>query len=521
MAKPKGRGDDMKYVVWKAPVRLEFLSLASLTVRPVQRSNTLSRMIRTGRDSPDPLSSLEHILDTINPNRDSSSHATTGTYYPFSFSAHGKHGGAYTLYASTLTERNEWRRKIREAVAARMKAQADRSVFQVETITSDTAMSQDAPAHQPGLVTGRISCSLPFTSNDGRNLIAIGSEDGVWIGIPHQPESLQRVISLKQVTQLAFLAEYGFILVLADKSLHAIDIESVVPTMSRDHGQPAFGMQKLNGDDKPVQFFSVGRQAGRTLIIYARKKGLDSVFRVLEALPFSGPSSGHRRFRTYRDFFVPSDAHDLLFLNTKVCVLCSRGFEIMDLTDFSSATIPQDEDLRRLGKRSMASRPLAMFRIREDEFLLCYDEYGLYVDKRGAPSRTPAVIEWEGVATHAAWHAPYVLLFGNSFVEIRHVESGRLAQVVTGQDIRCLWDGRGVVQSPNGQDEFDDPRTPRIHAALDDSEMATFSLHSRSHSRPRQQHVVVLTPTERLIVPGTRYSPSLLSVADTLPPYVP
>lgn len=143
------------------------------------------------------------------------------------------------------------------------------------------------------------------------------------------------------------------------------------------------------------------------------------------------------------------------------------------------------------------------------------------MDKRGAPSRTPAVIEWEGVATHAAWHAPYVLLFGNSFVEIRHVESARLAQVITGQDIRCLWDGRGVVQSPNGQDEFDDPRTPRIHAALDDSEMATFSLHSRSHSRPRQQHVVVLTPTERLIVPGTRYSPSLLSVADTLPPYVP
>lgn len=162
------------------PVRLEFLSLASLTVRPVQRSNTLSRMIRTGRDSPDPLSSLEHILDTINPNRDSSNHATTGTYYPLSFSAHGKHGGAYTLYASTLTERNEWRRKIREAVAARMKAQADRSVFQVETITSDTASSQDAPAHQPGLVTGRISCSLPFSEfyADESALVRPGAETG-------------------------------------------------------------------------------------------------------------------------------------------------------------------------------------------------------------------------------------------------------------------------------------------------------------------------------------------------------
>ncbi|KAI0702715.1 CNH domain-containing protein [Earliella scabrosa] len=320
MAKQKGKGDDLKYVAWKPPVRLEFLSLVSQPVRPVQRSNTLSRMMRSGRDSPDPFSSLEHILDTINLNPGGSTHAH---HYPFSFVAQGKHGGSYSLYAPTLDERNEWRRKIRDAVAARKAVQEERSVFQVETITADTADSQDAPAHHPGLVTGRISCSLPFASNDGHSLIAIGSEDGVWIGLPKQPESIQRVISLKQVTQLAFLADYGFFIILAEKAstLYAIGIESVVPTTAPE--QPPFGMQKLNGEDKPVQFFSVGRQAGRTLVIYSRRKGLDSVFRVLEVLP---PSAGERRFRMYREFFIPSDSHDLLFLKTKICVLCTRGF---------------------------------------------------------------------------------------------------------------------------------------------------------------------------------------------------
>ena len=40
---------------------------------------------------------------------------------------------------------------------------------------------------------------------------------------------------------------------------------------------------------------------------------------------------------------------------------------------YSSATIPDDADLRRVGKRPLTAKPIAMFRIREDEFLLCYD----------------------------------------------------------------------------------------------------------------------------------------------------
>ena len=165
---------------------------------------------------------------------------------------------------------------------------------------------------------------------------------------------------------------------------------------------------------------------------------------------------------------------------------------------------------------------MGMFRSSENEFLLCYDEFGLYVDRHGDPSRQAGTIEWEGTAERVAWHPPYVLLFDSRFIEVRHVETGRLAQIIPGNDIRCIWDGRGLIR-PDGFDDFDDPRTPRVHAVLDDSEMSSSFATDQPHSRspPKRQHVVVLAPTERLIVPGTRYSPSLLSVADTLPVYVP
>ncbi|KAI8992805.1 CNH domain-containing protein [Trametes punicea] len=514
MTKEKGHGPGLKYVVWKHPVRLELLELESLAMRPVQRNNTLSRMMGTGRSdspgriSPDPALCLDLGNDA---------------FYPLSFHSHGKHGASYTLYASTMEQRNDWRRRIMQAITVRRELLESISIFRLATITADTASSQVTPAQQPGLVTGQVSCTLPFGTPDGRHLFAMGSEDGVWIGIPHRPESIRRVMSLRMVTQIAFLVEFGLFIILAEKILYAVDIHSVVPNAIQETDQPVFGIQRISNPSVPVLFFSVGRLSDRTLIISKRRRGLESVFRILEVTR-SSISEGQPKIYVSKDFFLPSDSHDLLFLKAKICILCTHGFEIMDLADFSSATIPAEEELRSVGKRPGACKPLAMFRIREDEFLLCYDEFGLYVDKRGTPSRSPPTIEWEGTALQAAWHAPYVLLFTDSFIEVRHVESGRLAQIVSGKNIRCLWDGRGVVpqeQAFAGLDAFEDPRTPRVHAVLDDYDMSPFMTQAHPRDVLPRQRVVELIPTERLIVPGTRYSPSLLSVADTLPPYTP
>jgi len=57
------------------------------------------------------------------------------------------------------------------------------------------------------------------------------------------------------------------------------------------------------------------------------------------------------------------------------------------------------------------------------------------------------MVEWEGIAERAAWVPPCILLFGKRFIEIRHVETGHLVQVIPGFDMRCTWDGRGTSDS--------------------------------------------------------------------------
>lgn len=74
----------------------------------------------------------------------------------------------------------------------------------------------------------------------------------------------------------------------------------------------------------------------------------------------------------------------------------------------------------------------------------------MYVDKHGDPKRPSVTIEWEGTVDRVALHAPYILLFNPHFIEIRHLETGRLAQIIPGNDIRCTWDGRGI-STPSAQ----------------------------------------------------------------------
>ena len=129
-------------------------------------------------------------------------------------------------------------------------------------------------------------------------------------------------------------------------------------------------------------------------------------------------------------------------------------------------------------------------------------EFGLYVNRHGEPSRSIGTIEWEGTAERVAYHPPYVLLFDSRFIEIRHVETGRLVQIIPGNDIRCIWDGRGSglppVQTP-GPNGWSDTPTPeaRVHAVM----KATDSSTSTAKSKVVAQHIIQLTPTIPLYLP--------------------
>ncbi|KAL4062545.1 CNH domain-containing protein [Scleroderma citrinum] len=528
LTKPKEKDGVTKYHVNRRPIPLDLLNLASFSDPPTQRSTSILRLGLGGN---------KHTDDRGGPSTPGSgapdSAGDSRLVYPCTIHYSGRLGGLYTLFTESQQGRAEWKQKLEEALGLRKVVQESNKVFEMEPLSTDTffvptlSASNTAPSwNHESAFTGKVTCSVPFNTADGRELVAIGCAEGVWIGFRHDSRSMRRVLHLKMVTQCAMLEDFGMFLVLADKALFAYHIEALVPS-SPQSAHTSQTPQRVNGT-RDVHFFSVGQQGGRTLVIYMKKKGLDSVFRVLEPVVekinerTKAPASFTSRFgirparsewfRLYREFFLPSESFDLVFLKAKIAILCTKGFEIMDLTDFKSVTIPlRDDGHERLAKRCESCKPVGMFRV-ENEFLLCYDEFGIYVNKHGAPSRPTGTIEWEGTAERVAMHWPYILLFDSRFMEVRHVSTGLLAQIIPGNEIRCIWDGRGTSSGAASTGEGPNQAMslePRIHAVMAVPEANPHGQTGHgSRLRASAQHVFELTPTVPLYPPEPLTSPS-------------
>ncbi|RDB18533.1 Rho1 guanine nucleotide exchange factor 2 [Hypsizygus marmoreus] len=485
-----------RYHVMRRPIPLDLLSIVKFTDQPVQRGS----VPRSQRSERPPESSASNASGSQSENGDSR------PLYPCVVHHNGRLGGPYVLYAESSSLRVDWKQKLEEALGLRKVVQESNKVFEVDPLSKHTFNvpppgGSITPWSESSPVTGKVTCSIPFNTPDGRHLVAIGCAEGIWIGFRRDSPSMRRVLHLRNVTQCTMLDDFGLFLVLADKQLFAYHIEALVPTPPHNFtASPT--PQKLSGS-KEVVFFSVGKIHDRTFVVFMRKKGSDSHFHVLQPVV----ERIHERPK------APTGVFGLLrSTKARIAILSAKGFDIMDMNDFKSTRIPlPDSRLSSLESRFETCRPIGMFRSREDEFLLCYTEFGVYVNKQGNTSRTAFTIEWEGTADSVAFHAPYVLLFDPRFIEIRHVETGRLAQIIHGVDIRCVWDGRGLstntAVTPGATSEEEMVQEAHVHAVMNNPDHAVQQPVGRP-PRPISQLVFELIPTIPLYLPGSLSSPS-------------
>lgn len=521
-ASSRNKDGPIRWTIKGKPTPLELLTLGEFDAPPQTRSVGLLKGIRSagGGETEDK------------------------TVYPFTYMIEGQLSGQYTLWTDSAKAREDWHEKLQHAKVLRAAVSEGIRIFEFTPLSLDTfyeATRYGATPANSEDYTGPVTCSTPFTTIDGRRLIAVGCDQGVWIGIRHETSSLRKVLHVRGVTQIAVLEEFGIFLVLADKSLLAYNLEALVPTAPSANPARSAAPQRLSV--REIVFFAVGQISGRTLVLYMKRKGLDSVFRVLEPV-VNRNLDDHQRpqrrafgnllsrnsdwFRIYKDFFIPTEASSVHFLKSKLAIVCTKGFEIMDLGDLKGGTIPifdpnkvRDRPaLAELSKKCEGAKPLAMFRSKEGEFLLCYDSFGIYVDRHGEPNRDLQAIEWEGRPLETrdiVFHPPYLLIISRSFIEVRHIDTAKLVQIYTGKDLRCTWDGTGgqanaLTRGPgaDGWGEEFTSQEPRIHICR------RGGVATRAGARGMSQHIFELTPT--LLLNNPLLNPTNTSDPNYFPP---
>ncbi|PCH36385.1 CNH-domain-containing protein [Wolfiporia cocos MD-104 SS10] len=333
-----------------------------------------------------------------------------------------------TLYASTYVSQRKWVEQIQK----QQDVMRERSTF-FETVT----LSE-------GFFVGvnRVNCAAPY--NNGRRAV-YGTDDGVYLSdLFERNREPVKVLGLKDVSQVDVLEEYQLLIVLSERQVITFPLDALDPM------DPMAGLKRAKRIASHISFFKTGMCLGKTLVCVVKASPLSSTIKALEPIDQNvrgrnKPTfrkllqGGNDTLRVFKEFYIPVQSSSIHFLKTRLCVGCANGFEIVDLETLDTQGLidPADLSLDFVRKKENL-KPLAIYRI-DNEFLLCYDEFAFYVNKVGWRSRKDFMVFWEGYPTGFALHYPYVLAFEPTFVEIRHVETGSLAQIIQGNNLRCLF----------------------------------------------------------------------------------
>ena len=420
MVKPKTVNKHELYKVYRKPIPLELLIVTVYDDIPTGKgSSTRPKSVMSRTSTGTRYSGTPGTA----PKQD----AKTG--YALTFTYLGKKGYSMTLWASTFVSRKKWF----ENIESRQEILRQRSnIFDTITLSENFFLGPN-----------RVNCSVPF--DFGRRII-YGTDDGVYLSdLREKARPPTKVLPLPGVTQVDVLEEYQILIVLAEKSVHTFTLDALDPS------DPMGSLKRGRRISSHTSFFRAGICLGRTLVCVVKSSTLSSTIKTLEPIEQNVRGKkqptfkkllqgGQDTLRVFKEFYIPTESSSIHFLKTKLCVGCTKGFEIVDLETLDTQGLldPADTSLEFVHRRENVVKPIAIYRI-SGVFLLCYDEFAFYVNKNGWRAKGNWIIHWEGNPTSFAYHHPYVLAFEPSFVEVRHVETGALHQVITGVNLRCLF----------------------------------------------------------------------------------
>ncbi|KAI9621530.1 hypothetical protein KEM48_007663 [Puccinia striiformis f. sp. tritici PST-130] len=268
-----------RYHIVEQPIRTEFLKISGLTQPPEKRSRRLKTITDglrghgatpnnnqipplKGQSSPARRSKSEPIQrhsytpanEHSNDPESSASLQQSRSLYPMTLQPFGDSPRIITLYVESESARQHWRECFETAINNRVQSIKTSHVFELWPMALETFSIPSSSSSSSSLVNlpslaelkvlyedqipkellpntvhhGAPTCSTPFIAPDGRPLTAIGCKEGLWIGKRDNSSSYRKVLPVKNITQIAFLPNEGYFIVLAGQVLLAYPVEILV-----------------------------------------------------------------------------------------------------------------------------------------------------------------------------------------------------------------------------------------------------------------------------------------------------
>ncbi|KAJ1740002.1 RHO1 GDP-GTP exchange protein 2 [Coemansia sp. RSA 1086] len=338
-----------------------------------------------------------------------------------------------TLVAASETERDAWIRAVHRRVCA------PQTLVEAHT---DARLLSDRDF---GLARAPL-CAAPFVSLlSSCQMVLYGTRDGMHMGIYGVPTSVVRVCAAPSVSHIHILRRFNLVVALCDSTLLAFALSEVEKAAAQAASVPGFKLASS------VAFFDLGAFMGRPLLVLMKPRGGRSHFKCLQPRApddcedSDAPSAARSVYsspdvdlRVIGEFAVAGRAKKVHFLRRKLCIVGSRGFDVVDVQQarvLRCLPDPLDDDFSFL--HPGAGHALAVCKVGRD-FLLCYEACAFFIDNFGRRARLDVFIRWEMRPLVISFRPPYIVAVNARFLEVRHIETGVLLSIIRIPHAMCL-----------------------------------------------------------------------------------
>ncbi|CUM63475.1 uncharacterized protein PRCAT00001050001 [Priceomyces carsonii] len=387
--------------------------------------------VNSGFDIPTVRSLLPHRLDGLiisdtslrNKVESSNYMNNSSTKFQMNFLGLGRNQVHASLFADDLTNQSQ--------VLQQISTQQKKLVEEGDVFSSSRYETRRFHGNN------KINCAVPCY---GGKKHLYGTDLGVWVSTVRSVSATSSekicsdptmVISKVYVTQIEVLVEYSKLLVLSEKSLYEFDLSC---TDSLDHAKNTRSGRLVLSH---VAFFKVGICDGRLLVCAAKTGNTHSINIFEPSNPFDKMKNKNKRY-DIREISFSSDPVSISFMKLKLCVGCTKGFEILSLEEGKKEPILDEADpsLDFATQRELV-HPLSIHRLGKN-FLLSYSEFSFLIKGNGWRTQHDWGIYWQGNPQNIALFYPYLLAFEPGFIEIRDLDSTKLLRALIGENIRFL-----------------------------------------------------------------------------------
>lgn len=261
----------------------------------------------------------------------------------------------------------------------------------------------------------------------------LGAEDGLYVvslrrGSPSKPVP---VIGLGPVYQLALIKELELVLVIAGKErlFCYMDIKDLENRLKQLHTGSSISALSSHQIDKvkSCHMFTVAK--------------VDNEF-------YACAATGHKLYilkynQTVQSFVLKKEVEttascSCLLLSMNSVIYGTNKFYSVDLKNFQKRDFLDASDTSLafavFGSSRVQSFPIAVFNVskgaKREEFLLCYNEFGVFVDWQGRRSRK-GDLKWSHLPLAFEYHQPHLYITHFASIEICEISSDLKSDIST------------------------------------------------------------------------------------------